>query len=92
MSDRALAKKAGVTAPTIAKARAATVNDFTVDKRVGLDGKKRSLRKRITDAEAYSDAMTRRRVFMRLNAPESAPVPTRQKATSTIFYGHGFVA
>jgi hypothetical protein len=47
-SDRAIAKEIGVSAPTVGKARRrATVNQFTVDGRVGLDGKVRRLPARI---------------------------------------------
>lgn len=42
MSDRAIAAQIGVSAPTVSAARRATVKDFTVEKRVGLDGRARS--------------------------------------------------
>jgi hypothetical protein len=47
MSNRAIAKEAGVSAPTVAKARRATVNGFTVDEpRIGLDGRTRKMPRR----------------------------------------------
>jgi hypothetical protein len=63
-SDRAIAAEIGVSAPTVGKARReeATVNNFTVDARTGLDGKTRSVRRRITEAENNHEAATRRRV------------------------------
>jgi hypothetical protein len=46
MSDRAIAAEIGVTHPTVAEARKETTgNDFPVDKRTGLDGKKRRVPK-----------------------------------------------
>lgn len=42
MSDRAIAAQIGVSAPTVSAARRATVKSFTVEKRVGLDGRARS--------------------------------------------------
>src|SRR5262245_55175690 len=45
-SDRAIAKEIGVSNVTVSKARKdATVNQLTVDKRVGLDGKVRRMPK-----------------------------------------------
>lgn len=43
MSDRAIAAEIGVSAPTVGKARKETVNEFTVDKRIGMDGKARRM-------------------------------------------------
>jgi|SRR5262249_30977300 len=45
-SDRAIAKELGVSHPTVAKARASTGNSLPVDKRIGLDGKARKVKKR----------------------------------------------
>lgn len=44
-SDRAIAAEIGVSAPTVGKARRATVSEFTVDTRVGRDGKVRQMPK-----------------------------------------------
>ena len=44
-SDRSIAAEIGVSAPTVGKARKATVKDFTVEPRVGLDGRVRHLPK-----------------------------------------------
>jgi len=56
MSNRAIAKEAGVSAPTVAKARRATVNGFTVDEpRTGLDGRTRKMPTR-ADMDAVTTA------------------------------------
>jgi hypothetical protein len=49
-SDRAIAAEIGVSAPTVSKARReSTVNNFTVEKRIGRDGKVRKLPAKKTD-------------------------------------------
>jgi hypothetical protein len=64
LSDRAIAQKAGVSAPTVAKARKATVNDFTVDEpREGLDRRTRKMPRR-----------------QRERIPLEGPAPTEEEA------------
>jgi DNA-binding CsgD family transcriptional regulator len=60
-SDRAIADEIGVSAPTVGKARkkAATVNDFTVEKRTGKDGKARKQPARKSRAETTPKAIER---------------------------------
>jgi hypothetical protein len=42
-SDRAIARDIGVSQPTVSKVRKSTDNSFSVEKRIGLDGKARKL-------------------------------------------------
>jgi hypothetical protein len=63
-SDRAIAKELGVSDRTVNRARPSTATHDAVGQRTGLDGKTRSLRKRISDDEMHHEAANRRRVFM----------------------------
>jgi hypothetical protein len=53
-SDRAIATEIGVSAPTVGKARKATVKDFTVG-RIGKDGKRRRLPQAAPRVARYKD-------------------------------------
>ena len=62
MSDRAIAKAIGVSAPTVSKARkkTSTVNEFTVERRTGRDGKKRKPPRRRPTEDRAREAVRRK--------------------------------